>query len=65
MISKKTVVTKNEDSSVDNSKNIGGCGDTKFASSNVEVGAKLRKRFLLCRKRGTAVPAADSRSTGR
>ncbi len=61
------LVTKTEDSSVDNSKNIGNWCDTKFVSSNVAVkSAKLKeKRFLLCRKRGTAVPAADSRSTGR
>lgn len=46
-------MTKTEDSSVDNSKNIGNWCDTKFVSSNVEVkSAKLKEKDFYYAEKG-------------
>ena len=70
----KTVklVTKTEDSSVDNSKNIGNWCDTKFVSSNVEVkSAKLKEKDFYYAEKGaqpslpqTAEVQVDDTHTG-
>lgn len=70
----KTVklVTKTEDSSVDNSKNIGNWCDTKFVSSNVAVkSAKLKEKDFYYAEKGaqpslpqTAEVQVDDTHTG-